>query len=210
MSRDLHRRKAYLWLVSLELQLLALTSRPLSYWLPEAKSPPSSWPCLTLCSDQDPNARCALNWLLHRGFNIAVVADPSHRIWNDCKGAVSETRLWNVIVAATCLVNWETGPWQERQHFDAVREALSDMDSELSLDDAVLHHFTGGIIEDHGWQHRLGDPDLEADVREAVRSAWKRKLPRTGCAGGSRSVMALLSSKSIGTASWLPWFTWQA
>ena len=180
VSREVHRRKAHLWLVSLELQLLALTSRRLSYWLPEADSSPSSWPCLTLCSDQDPNARCALNWLLHKGYNVAVVADPSHRIWNDCKGALSETRLWSVIVAATCLVNWETGPWQERQHYDSVVDMMGELKGMLEKDDVVLQYFTAGIIEDHGWQHRLGEQDLEQDVRDAVGQAWQRKLPRTG------------------------------
>ena len=180
VSREVHRRKAYLWLVSLELQLLALTSRRLCYWLPEAGSSPSSWPCLTLCSDQDPNARCALNWLLHKGYNVAVVADPSHRIWNDCKGALAETRLWSVIVAATCVVNWETGPWQERSHYDAVVDMLGDLDSLLDHDDAVLPYFSSAIIDDNGWQHRRGDQDLDLDIKAAVAQAWRRKMPRTG------------------------------
>ena len=46
-----------------------------------------------MCSDQGPDASCALNWLICNGYNICVVADPSHRIWNDYRNSAGQEGL---------------------------------------------------------------------------------------------------------------------
>ena len=79
---------------------------------------------LTLCMDQDiigvAFTYYAINSLRCR---ILPLWDPSHRMWNDVRGALSLSGVWQYTLVHTVLLNVFFGPWNGSAWWEQTVEA---------------------------------------------------------------------------------------
>eukprot|EP00974_Lingulodinium_polyedra_P125684 11195434-Lingulodinium_polyedra.AAC.1 len=62
------------------------------------------------------------------GLMGGCLFDPSHRTWNDCKQAVTDSGLWGFCLLLQVVLNLDFGPWEWKLFFLQSRRGKNQAD----------------------------------------------------------------------------------
>ena len=124
---------------------------------------------LNISIDQGSDGWCPAVFLLCGLFlRIVLFFDPSHRVWNDVKGALSEQGLWDIILLFGVVHNVSDGPYEGAAWWRETQEAAESYSSENRATCPLLLHLLPRIAAERNEQHRLLDPAYPAEVSSTV------------------------------------------
>ena len=130
MGRKEVRVKSYKCLQALENVLHHSFGFGLSYW-----REPADWkqavlegrpsPVLSLAMDEG-STNYSMVWYLtyHHRLLLVPQPDPAHRVWNDCKLALSACGLWPHVLLAACVFRFPHGPYEQGTGLEQTKAGL--------------------------------------------------------------------------------------
>ena len=117
----------YEWLAATNHALLVATCCGWLSWLVAPNSPnPLTWGSITVCADQGGDGWSALHFLLFKRVNLLVVADPSHRCWNDMQLALQDAGAYHICMFTCILLNLDGGPWEGQRWWQELRQGAAE------------------------------------------------------------------------------------
>lgn len=181
LYREQNRMAALDWMRAIDNQLRAGVGIRLAHFMPDKQrvselaasseltieAARKYAPVLTIAMDQA-SCQYASSWFLQFriGLNVVSTWDPAaHRIWNDVKAAIRDSKLMSTMYATTVIFNYKSGPWASSAWHKAIIECIADMARTLAPNDPLLLRVWPSICRDKGWV-------LESEVGEDARAEF--------------------------------------
>lgn len=181
---QLYRLASYSWLCALDNQLRvclgtglvsfisAKTPKAALPSLPEGVAGESTGKQLNISIDQGSDGWCPAIYLVHGLFLRAVLFfDPSHRVWNDCQGAIKQQGLWDTILLWGILFNLNDGPYEGAAWWRTTQEAAESYAATAKTDCPILQNLLPRIAMETGQEERMTDPTWPQEVLDNLFAA---------------------------------------
>jgi hypothetical protein len=139
-------RVSALDLIRALINALTLVGKPLARF----QDGPYSHPWTLVLNGDEGSSNLAAFWFMasHLHFRTIFIRDPSHREWNDVKGALKQAGVWNVVLETTFSFNLPYGPWEGASYFHACKRLCSSY--ERSQVQALLGWHCRGPVQGLG------------------------------------------------------------
>lgn len=144
----------------------------------EGEEPDFDQPVLTIAMDQ---GSIGMSWMWYAinkiRLRIHPLWDPSHRMWNDVRGALSAAGCWPFILIHTILLNLFLGPWNGSQWWEELCEAARLYFQESGSNDALFQHYLPALIVELGMTDKAADPGIGEEIFQMMKEAkiWKSR-----------------------------------
>ena len=84
--------------------------------------------------------------------NLAALHDPSHREWDDARGALKAAGLYWVIPLTTCSFNLAFGPWAQAAFFGELQGAAAELFAKSVVHGPLCQSFYPALCRGEGEQ----------------------------------------------------------
>jgi hypothetical protein len=135
-------------------------------------------PLLALALDQGSVGLASTYFLIYALSAAAViVADPSHRVWNDLCLALKGAGLWSYIILMQIPLNLNYGPFDGASWFGQGRTASSEYTRHCDRSDVLFQYWLRRIATDLGLEDRLHEDGIADEIFDHLESqeTFKKK-----------------------------------
>ena len=144
------------------------------------------------------------------GCCLVPLWDLSHRIWNDCKGALfAVPELYDAFCCSLQIMNLDMGPWESYAWWSQVQEAAQQYHKDHDSTETLWQHFLFKVLNDIGSQDKAFDSSFLQQLWGDLPSSFvsRRMANRLGLQGGLvGSTPSRTTLTRQGTGNLLSWF----
>ena len=177
-NKKRQRSKAYSWLLAVENILKEYTGKGLAQYLAPQHSHqsavcPYSWPWLGIALDRGSDSWAAKQFLkYHLHANVEEFPDQSHDVWNDVRGALRATGLWNHVLLMVLALNLSHAPFGDGKWHEILHSAFKEYYRLASHRDPLFQRFWKNILADWNEMHREHEPNIIQNVWDRLPDQW--------------------------------------
>ena len=143
-----HRLKVFAWLRSTNNALKTVLGIGWSKFKVDDLKHIRTASSMTLAVDQGSDGWSAGQFLLDSSYNVCLLGDLSHRLWNDSRLALSDAGIRHLMTATTVAMNSDHGPWKEQRWFNSLREAAVEFSASRAPSKEMLQFFTKDLLRE--------------------------------------------------------------
>eukprot|EP00971_Amphidinium_carterae_P343165 6482768-Amphidinium_carterae.1 len=108
-------------------------------------------PSLTVVMDMGPKQFPGMQWIFETWrLRGSLINDPWHADWNGIKSALTETRLYLLVLERALLHQMPSGPWEGASHFHSLRLAATELFTTQTAENALFRQLADRLAEAFG------------------------------------------------------------